>query len=135
MSEFNNDIPSGRIRFALQAMREFERMDGCEIDMCYYRMRDPSKGTCYACCGGSARTKLEGLSVKTNLWEQVRANEYEESLDCARCGYVGEMFVLMELPRVKGAIFDRGISHYDRSPAEFYQEMEELADDLEESGF
>ena len=37
MTEHNTDIPSGRIRFALEAMREFEQMPGCEIHMSMWR--------------------------------------------------------------------------------------------------
>ena len=33
MTEHDIEIPSGRIRFALEALKEWERMEGTKIDM------------------------------------------------------------------------------------------------------
>ena len=127
------EIPSKRIRFALEAMKEVEDKDGFQIYMAAYRIRDDDN-ICYACCGGAARLKLMDFSFVHQ--SELLPDLFEGSLDSARCGDIGEMFVDMDLDVEEGEKFNRSIPPYDSLNTEpFYTAMEALANDLEQAGY
>ncbi len=136
---FDNDLPSGRILFALEAMRHFEQTDGMEINMSAYRMRGISSDICYACCGGAARSVMEGWTTPdTFVTEQVEMCEildYEKSLDLARRGDIDAMFDLMGMGYEDGDHFCRVVAVYHDYPEQFYTEMTDLANELQAAGY
>ena len=137
-SQHNIDIPSGRIRFALEAMKEFESRDGCQIHMHWWRRIN--NGTCFACCGGAARIKRDGLNPSHDngiQWSEsaLSANAFEFSLNSARVGWVGDMFDNMDFFFEEGVHFDRDICDYASDADQFYADMNKLADDLEAGGY
>ncbi len=136
--EFDDDLPSGRILFALEAMRYFEKTDGLEVAMENFRMKGglAKGGICYACCGGAARSVREGwLTYDTFEIEKDRdIVSYETSLDYARMGDVCMMFEMMNSHISRGA-YNRNITEYDEDPEQFYSDMTQLATDLQQDNF
>lgn len=135
------DTPDERILFALEAMREVEKMEGIDIWMSDYHFKDSSNGLCYACCGGAAALKKwvpkeNWLDIETRVdivfgpktLQEIA--HYESSLDYARVGDVGGMFFEMGLlPQDDNKLF-RDIADYHRTPEQFYIDMEALAADI-----
>ncbi len=147
--EFDDDLPSDRILFALEAMRYFEQTDGLEVNMDNFRARDDT--TCFACCGGAAKAvKDNRLTLDTfcgldsfqdinyyNMWyvSWKDISWYEKSLDFARVGMIGMMFHYMDITEGAGKTFNRRVAGYDDDPIEFYEEMTILSNDLKEAGY
>ena len=93
MSDSKHDItiPSGRILFAMEAMREVEAHPDAEVKMSLFRGKDD--GICFMCTGGAARARLEGWDYGSIHDEiDVESDEFEESLDCVRIGDDGDCF-------------------------------------------
>jgi hypothetical protein len=115
-------------------MKYFEATDGLAIAMADYRGKED--GVCYACCGGAARCLKEGWKTPTTFTVAATANYYELSLDCARLGNIGEMFLCMGMSDYDGERFSRDKIDYKKNNTKsFYLGMKKLASDLEEEGF
>jgi hypothetical protein len=135
-TEYDESLPSGRILYALEAMKYFEATDGLDVDMSRYRAIDLITSTCFACCGGAARSVKEGWTTPDTFTVAARSNHYEISLDRAQSGDIGRMFAYMGLSDHDGDRFNRNIKPYVKNNTEsFYLGMKELASDLEEEGF
>ena len=135
--------PSGRIRSALDALREWEDAPNREVDMCIYHARGLVDQICYACLGGAAAVyqfDLDPLALEGQRSLEGHPNEetivaFEDSLDFARMGDIGEMFYRMGLEEDDGEGFNREIANYHDNRDGFFADMRELANDLEEAGY
>lgn len=158
--ENNNNIttekPSERIRFALQALVEFENYkNGFEtkVDMGQWHDILPSnpnfrpKPVCIACLAGASTlvkfippkewikidSKMAVASkYKIDYYELV---EYERSINAFRIGDIARAFKYMGLDFNQGYKFDRTITKFEHSPDLFKQDLSTLANDLEKAGY
>lgn len=147
MSNHDVSLPSGRIRFALEAMRRFEEQGG-HLDMIYFHA--VKNGTCFACMGGAAA--LMYYDVPPERWHVVgdtddfayrfcipydEISNFECSLESARTGAIAGMFEEMGLDRYEGERFNRVpfIRRFDVDRKGFEADMIRLANDLEKAGY
>jgi len=154
----NINLPSGRIRFALEALEEFEAKPNCEVNMTHFLFaaqpliqespRVVGEPVCYACLDGAAYAKLSGfdLAPRENLIAEItqyrrdiqsgRLAEgwrFECSLDSFRVGKIKDGLASMHIHDERP--FARvSITPYGNSAAEFKRDMHALANDLEEKG-
>ena len=141
----NTDIPSGRIRFALEALKEAEVSEFIVVDMDYYRTEDVTSHACFACLGGIAYLKSQSVDLNDIIPDEYLDVElverFERSLDKFRKGRVNDGFLAADIVGVQG-FSDRTISPYYKQGSSnecfneyFYADMNTLADDLEKAGY
>lgn len=144
INELNKEKPSERIRFGIDALKEWESRPECVVDMRHFIGKTDELDICYACLGGAAAFKKHRIedpfdyhdsywSAFTNTLLEV--DSYEASLDCARLGRIGHMFERMHLNGLIGESFDRNITDYHKDRVKFFEDLEKLASDLEEDGY
>ena len=146
MTNYDINLPSGRILFALQALKEFEAKPGCRVDM--YKYHEYKDNTCYTCLGGAAALKYYNIieddykdiddAVSIAAIAGVGEGEvshFEFSLDCAIAGYIGLMVCHLKLPPREGDKYKRVIADYHKDREAFYADMYQLADDLKAGGY
>ena len=134
MPDHNIDIPSGRIRYALEALREFESRGDTRVDM--YVFRGHMDGVCVACLGGAARIKSENQPIPLSQgFIDVVVNDFEDSISYANFGNIELMFKRMGIGSLVGKKFNRHVRKYAFDPANYYADMNKLADDLESAGY
>jgi len=153
-TQHNVDLPSGRIRFALEALEEFEARPNCKVAMStYFSVSDK---TCFACLGGIANLTRHGAFENLNprsLWftkdlDRKRSSArgefgsfacsefeaFESSLDEFRSGSVENGLSLMQKvlpPSIPPLV---PITSHFVNAERFKAEMEELAARLAEEG-
>ena len=146
MNEYDIHLPSGRILFALKALKEFESTAGCSVDM--KRFHKYEADTCFVCLGAAAALKhydiiendyraiddIADLAAIAGV-EKLEVAYFERSLDSARVGWIASMFDWMNLPPREGHKFDRDITDYHEDREEFYADMYQLAEDLKAGGY
>ena len=147
-TDYNLDVPSERILFALEALKEFEAKPGCVVDMymsSYHKYKD---NTCFACLGGAAALKyykiieddykdiddMGDIAAKAGV-SYGEVVYFESSLDCVRVGYINSMFYYMDLPKEEGEKYNRDITDYHKDREAFYADMYQLAEDLKAGGY
>lgn len=146
------DTPDERIRFALGALKQFEAQKNCKVDMGSYHdfdiktnEDDSLEVVCIACLGGSAALKR---FVPQEKWQYIEDEEklgkflpdnissedisyYEHSIELARWGGIGGLFERMGLEEKVGEQFTRKITDYHIDADKFYEQMEQLAADIQ----
>ena len=142
MNEYDINLPSGRILFALEALEEFEAKPGCSVDM--KRYHEYEADTCFAGLGGAAALKyykisesyykainsIADIAAKACVVEREVAH-FEASLNWARLGKIGLMFHWMHLPEEEDdEKYNCNITSYHVDREEFYADMHQLAEDL-----
>ena len=146
MNTYDISLPSSRILFALEALKEFEAKPGCRGDMdSFHKYED---NTCFACLAGAAALKYYNIieddykdiddavsiAAKAGVGE-LEVRHFEFSLDCAIAGYIGLMVCHLKLPPREGHKFDRDIADYHKDRKAFYADMHQLATDLAADGY
>lgn len=135
------ETPSQRVRFAIEALKEFEARPNCFVDMELFResRKYGKKNVCFACLGGAAAIKRFKLynpknnTLKRNSTDKVETYEY--TLDKVRIGDLGAMFSAMNLGWETGAQFNRDMPGHAENPKGFYRALDKLAKDLEKAGY
>ena len=140
--EIRNQTVSERIRWGIEALRKWEQIEGCEVDM--ETFGEIESDTCFACLGGAAyllSTCDDIYEIKKSIEEACKGSSYEDyyakqrieaSLDLFRVGDVSAGAFNMEINKEHFYKFDRHITPYDENRERFYIDMGRLADDLEE---
>jgi len=158
-TEHNVDLPSGRIRFALEALEEFERAPDCRVDMHSFGNIGPrfrtddgsaSQGapTCFACLGGVAMMKLYGVDFQcvlssgfpfrdarhTAFGEPIAQfdplTHFEDSLESFRAGFLNWGIGIMGIEQSTELIFVEA-PDFREDREGFYSHMRKMADALE----
>ena len=146
MNEYDIHLPSGRILFALKALKEFEAKPGCVVDM--KRFHKYEADTCFVCLGAAAALKhydiiendykaindIADIAAKAGV-EKLEVGRFERSLNSARVGCIGLMFHDMDLPMEEGRKYNRDIIDYHEDREAFYADMHALAEDLKAGGY
>ena len=146
MNKYDINLPSGRVLFALEALKEFAAKACCVVEMEDYHYYDDD--TCFACLGGAAALKhydiieddykaiddIADIAAKAGV-EKLEVYRFETSLDCARIGYIATMFHWMKLPPREGDKYKRVIADYHKDREAFYADMYQLASDLKAGGY
>lgn len=147
----NDEKPSERALFAIQALLEFERKENCKIRMsAYHGVFDK---VCYACLGGAAA--LKRFEVPENEYRHIYSvydivpyahrahtkfneydlHDYEESLDWFRVGDISMMFKIMDLDAEEGKVFDRNMPIFRIDRAGWFTEAYKLIEELKQAGY
>ncbi len=132
------DKPSELIRVALADLEKCEKDPGYKIEMDVWHEPRSEGGKCEVCLAGSVMAKT--LSVDRIM--DADPSEFPEAvhlklcaLDSFRCGEVTEAFLGMRIGDGIRQISDREIKPYSLNPAQFKEDMNRLADELEAAGY
>lgn len=140
-----HNIPSQRIRFALEALERAEQPDApVKPNMAHFHTKVDDQ--CFACLGGLAAIEEFGLKpltcgrftheIRSSGWEKNTniIEDYEESLDYLRVGMIEKGLGTMGLKKPDEMESHVLIADYRRNPAKFKSDMHRLADQLEGFG-
>ena len=136
--------PSKLIRLALADLRKVEQDPRYKIDMRVWHSWDKKEQRCCVCLAGAVIAQTLEMPIIADEppygWVSMASLFPSQlpmllALDCARMGEIGMMFRKLGLPRSDGEKYDRWIDPYSVSPDRFFDEMNRLADDLENDGY
>ena len=159
LQAIQKESPSTMLDHALKALTVFENTPGCEIDMETFHRGDPGLSNenpfCFACLGGAAA--LVRLGVPQDQWWEVDYREfghyvhrgdpahlpheenlltaYENALDEARCGEVGDLFLFANLDPTPASQFSRDHVDFHIDPEIWREQMDQLVEDLRQAGY
>ena len=134
-TEFDDDTPSQRIRFALEALEWWEKTPGFAIDMgVWLEWWEPSR-PCVACLAGAARACKRGW-VELDVDEENNIGDYETSLNLFRLGEVDRGLSVMGIDPlvIRGLKHQHSVTNYHYSSVKFKNDLAAVADYLESRG-
>lgn len=139
--EYDLTVPSELIRFALEALEEAEANPTIIPQMSIFRSLNRTEDACFACLGGAAYLKREGLiglDSEGLALNALKIHSKTTTMGCAldefRVGFVEAGLIKMGFRLPRGMKPQREIDHYVDDPIEFKVGLNRLADELESAG-
>lgn len=153
MKNYDINIPSQRIRFALEALVKFENLENTRVSMVVYH--DAVADICWACLGGAAAIELSGVPISDMIALEIASTSklhkhqnyfhtqeglahFEESLDYIRVGSLGTYLFAFGSPQLGIDGYDipnyLEVENYHSNRTLFIEDLTNIADRLEQYG-
>lgn len=135
------DKPSELIRIAIADLKKVESMNKYTVDMGAWHDDDKMDSTCHVCMAGSVIACTLDKTGKEH-WPNLSPYDFDldtesklRAINYLRMGSVGRAFDAIGLNYDEGNKYMRDICQYHNGAEIFYEDMEQLASDLEKDGY